>query len=259
MKSKYIVYSVALIFALLMVLSSVGSNAATAPFYTSSIKYPSDVGAGQSFNVTIVSTANFANYNFTVYFAGTNLTGISPTSTIHHYSANNPMYTFSMVAPSVPQTLYLYVVTSAKFDGIQYNYTQTISIDVVSPVYFHVELKNPTSYPIYNITATFYVDGIPVAAKTVPKIMPGSTVEVNVTYVNPNFAHGSHTLIVKINNPNIKIDGNSNYITTSFYYGSPPNYDWIFYVFAVVLGVMIIMVMGSGRRASQPKWKRTKK
>ncbi|PYB67876.1 hypothetical protein DMB44_06785 [Thermoplasma sp. Kam2015] len=256
--NKSIIF-VAVIALLMIGMAGTAANAQTAPFYSSQVSFPSYVGTGQQFNITITSTAGFSNYNYTIYIAGTNLTGISPTNTIHQYYPSKYNYTASITAPDVPQTLYLYIVTSAEFDGIQENYSEMITISVVSPIYFHVSLSNPSAYPVYNVTATFYVDGVPVIQKTVPKIMPGSTVEVNVTYVNPNLGHGSHTLTVTLNNANIKIDGNANSITTKFYYGTPPNYDWIFYVFGVVLIFMVVMVLGSNRGRNQPKWKRSKK
>ncbi|CAC12261.1 hypothetical protein [Thermoplasma acidophilum] len=256
--NKY--FTIPILFALAAILlAGPIANAQTAPFYSSQVSYPSDVGTGQQFNITITSSAGFSNYNFTIYIAGTNLTGLSPTNTIHQYYASKYNYTATITAPETPQTLYLYIVTSAYFDGVQYNYSEMITVSVISPIYFHVFLSNPTSYPVYDVTATFYVDGTPVLQKTVPKIMPGSTVEVNATYINPNLGHGSHTLTVTINNANIKIDGNANSISTKFYYGTPPNYNWIYYVFAVVLVFMVIMVLGSNRGRNQPKWKKAKK
>ncbi|KAA8922287.1 CARDB domain-containing protein [Thermoplasma sp.] len=256
--NRYFIIPVMIATFVLLLAGSVAS-AQTAPFYSSQVSYPSDVGTGQQFNITIISTAGFSNYNFTIYIAGTNLTGISPTNTIHQYYASKYNYTATITAPETPQTLYLYIVTSADFDGVQYNYSEMIMISVISPIYFHVFLSNPTSYLVYNVTATFYIDGVPVMQKTVQKIMPGSTVEVNATYVNPNLGHGSHTLTVTLNNANIKIDGNSNSISTRFYYGTPPDYNWIYYVFAFVLVFMVVMVLGSGRGRNQPKWKKSKK
>ncbi|WP_171823320.1 hypothetical protein [Thermogymnomonas acidicola] len=58
----------------------------------------------------------------------------------------------------------------------------------------------------------------------------------------------------------MKVDGSTDYATSTFYYGQPPNYDWIYYVVAVVAVVMIV-VATSRRRPPQtpggrPKWKR---
>jgi hypothetical protein len=46
---------------------------------------------------------------------------------------------------------------------------------------------------------------------------------------------------------------------TKFYYGTVPNYSWIYYVAGVVVVVMVIMAMGAGKRRNipkKPKWKK---
>ncbi|MGC8608431.1 MAG: CARDB domain-containing protein [Thermoplasmata archaeon] len=258
MKVSLAVVAILLISTMVFVFPA--SVQADAAYYSSSISYPSTVGIGQVFNISIVSTANFENYTDIIYFSGTNLTGMQPTNTIYNYSLHGYRFVTQITAPSTPQTIYFYIYTYADFEGVQYNYTQTISVNIISPLYFHVDISNPTSKPIYNLTITYYLDSIPVMDKTISSIMPGQTVNVNYTYVDPYLSTGTHTLEITVNNPNILVDGKQASASTSFYYGTPPNYNWIYYIVGAVAVVMVIMALGAGRpRAPQPKWKRKKK
>ncbi len=254
-------FAILIILITSIMIFAVPSSAQTnAAYYSSTITYPSSVGTGQTFNISVISSASFENYTDIIYFSGTNLTGMSPTNTIYNYSVNDYRFVTQITAPSTPQTLYFSIFTDADFEGVQYNYTGTISVSIIPPIYFHTDLSNPTSKPIYNLTLTYSLDGTPIADKTINSILPGQSIMVNYTYINPYLSTGSHTLTVSVNNPNIIVNGKSVSVSTTFYYGSPPNYDWIYYVVGAVIVVMAIMVLGAGRpRISQPKWKRKKK
>src|SRR5579875_1276432 len=225
--------------------------------FNEDISAPSYVGAGQNFTITVNESKGYSNYTVVAYFGGENLSGFSQTSSYYNFLGNKTSVKITSTAPSAPGTIYVTIVSSADFQGFPVRTTQTVSIEVVQPLVFRVSVSNSDTVAVKNLTVNFYLNSIYIGNKTVAEVSPGSTTSVNFTYVSPSIKPGEYKLTVNVSNPFVSINGNGGSYTTTFYYGNPPNYNWIYYVAGVVVVVMIFIALAGGRRTSgtpPPKW-----
>lgn len=257
----------ALILGLVLLLFTSGSMAAVASastqgsIYNAQVQVPYYVYTGQNFEMYVNNTGGFSNYSVTVYFSGQNMTGFSPTNTYHNFSSSQPDFGFQVKAPNGTQQMKFLVKTSAvSSSGATETFTSTYTVNVISPIFLHATVTNTKQVPLYNVTVNFYVDNSYVTTKTIQSLGSGQTVLLNYTWLNPYLNNGEHTLKVEVNNTLISINNGGSSVTTHFYYGSPPNYNWIFYIVAVVAVFMFVMAMGAGRRPRvgerKPKWRK---
>lgn len=261
----------ALILTLILLVISSGSLAAVASaapssnnsVYTTQVNVPFNVYTGQGFFMYVNSTYGFTNYTVTVYFSGDNLTGFAPSNTFHNFSASNPDFVLEVTAPNVKQQMTFMVKTTADSSSGAKSFVSTYKINVIPPIYLHAAVTNKNTVSLYNVTVNFYVDNTYVASRTITTIGAGQTQNLNYTWLAPYISNGEHTLEVQVNNTMLSINGGGNSVTTHFYYGNPPNYNWIYYIVAVVAIFMLVLAMGSGRRPKvgerRPKWRDTKK
>ncbi len=254
---------VILLVALLLSGGMVGlASIATADsgLYSANVNVPYYVYTGQQFNLYVNNTFGYSNYSVTIYFAGDNLSGFSPTTTYHNFSASNPDFVIPMTAPGTVQQITVFVKSSAQSSSNTFKASSTYTINVVKPIYLYASVSNKNSVAMYNVTVNFYVDSNFVASKTIPTLSPGQSTMVNYTWTAPYLKNGEHSLTVQVNNSLISINSGGSSVTNHFYYGTPPNYTWIYYIVAAVGVFMIIMVMGAGRRPRvgerSPKWKK---
>lgn len=232
--------------------------------FSASVGYKSVLLVKSTSQIYINATSGFKNYNLTVYFAGENMTGFQPTNTFHKYQINNPYFVFNITAPTSPQTVYFTINVSATNSTGRLYHVASYEISILSPIVLYATVTNKNSVPIYNITLAFEIDGIQRATKEVPVINSHSTVTISVSIVPlPPLKQGRHTITVSIvgNNPLILINGQqANSYTSNFYYGSPPNYSWIYYIAVAVVVFMLFMIYASGRRppagSQVPKWRK---
>ena len=222
---------------------------------------------GENFTIYVNDTNGFTNYTVTAYIAGNNLTGLSPTSSIHNFQASNPDFKFSVTSPIASQTLYITIISAAQYGSTSVKTSKTIQVTVVDPIVFHAVVQNTGVSTVKNLTVDFYLDNSasPIGNVTVNSIAPNQAVNVNFTYpLDPAkyLGNGEHTLRVSTGNQLISINGNIGSSTTTFYYGTPPNYNWIFYVAAIVVVFMVFMAFSSGRKTTPgmraPKWRKQK-
>ncbi len=222
---------------------------------------------GQNFTVNVDNPLGFTNYTMTAYISGSNLTGLSPTSTVHNFQASNPIFSFNVKSPINQQTLYITITTAAQYGGSYVKSTQTIQVTVIDPIVFHAVVLNTGVTTVKNLTVNFYLDSSPnpVGNVTVKSVAPNQAVSVNFTYpLDPAkyLGSGEHTLKVTTNNPLVSINGNQGPLTTNFYYGTPPNYNWIYYVAVIVVVFMIFLALSAGRKPvpgmRAPKWRKQK-
>ncbi len=222
---------------------------------------------GQNFTVSVDNPLGFTNYTMTAYISGSNLTGISPTSTVHNFQGSNPIFNFNIKSPVTQQTLYITIVTAAQYGNSFVKATQTLQVTVIDPVIFHAIVLNTGITTVKNLTVNFYLDNSPnpVGNVTVKSVAPNQEVSVNFTYpLDPAkyLGTGEHTLKVTTNSPLVSINGNQGSSTTKFYYGTPPNYNWIYYVAAIVVIFMIFLALSAGRKTvpgmRTPKWRKQK-
>ncbi len=223
------------------------------------VQYRSVAYTGENVTVYVNGTYGFENYNLTVYFAGNNLTGFRPTNTYHNYSVNNPYFSFNITAPTTPQMVYMYVVLSATDGSGTVKFSSMYPLKVVSPMILHATVSNPSSVPVYNTHINFFIDGISVASRVVPYIAPHGKVVVSVTLaLTVKLSSGEHTLTVSVNSAALMVNGAVSQYTSKFYYGTPPNYTWIYYIAAAVIAFMAFMAFAAGKKRTpgMPKWKR---
>ena len=242
---------------------AVGSSSQYVPPFSSQIAAPSFTSTGQNFTLYVNNSAGFTNYSVTVYMSGENLTGASPLSSYHNFKTSNPDFVVNVTAPQAAQTIYFLIVSAADYGSSRVVKKDSYQISVITPIILHAEVKNQGTLPIYNLSLNFTLSDssgiIYQGHKTVSKILPGQTVSVSLTYTNNQLKNGEYSLNVSSHNPLVKINGQTSSSTSNFYYGQPPNYNWIFYVAAGVVIFMVFFALSAGRRptaASRPKWKK---
>ncbi len=242
-----------------------GSSSGPYPaIFSASVNYRSSVITNQNIHVYVNATYGFSNYNLTVYFAGENMTGFQPTDSFHQFSASSPYFIFNITAPSTPQTVFMHIVVTASNGTGTLTYSTQNEITVYSPIVLYAAVTNSGPVPLYNLTLQFFIDGSQRSTVTIPVIASHRTVKVNTTVVPvPALSKGKHTVTVKVsgNNPLVLINGEqATSYSSSFYYGTPPNYTWIYYIAAAVVVFMAFLVFASGRRAPagamRPKWRK---
>lgn len=241
-------------------LSAIGSSTASyVPPFSSTVSVPAYATTGENLTMYVNDTLGFSNYTVTVYLSGENLTGISPSFSYHNFQATNPDFTVHILAPKAAQTLYIKIVSGADYGSKYVTTVNTYTVTVIAPIIFYATVTNTGTFALHNLTVNFTVDGEFVGSVVAPAIAPGSAYTVNFTYVNPYLTQGEHTLTVTVNNKAVSIDGSAAVYTTHFYYGKPPNYNWIFYVAAVVIAFMVFLALTAGRKStapSKPKWRK---
>ncbi len=234
------------------------STPSTAASFSPTISYPSFVYKGEKFNIYVNETSGYHSYSVNAYFGGTNLTNFSP-SAYHKTSTNNSNFVIGVRAPENCQNVYVNIRSTALN---QTNSTvvssNVINFNVSNPVKLNATIKNSISSPIYNITVGYSINGVSVGSTHIDIIGPNSTSKVNITVPAALIPKGKDTLSISTNNPDITVSGKS---STTFYYGTPPNYNWIYYIAAVAVAFAIFLLLASGRRNTVrvPKWKRRKK
>ncbi len=241
------------------------ANAGTAAkvypsIFSAQVSNPSVAYTGQHITVYVNLTYGFENYNITIYFAGENLTGMTPTNTYHHFSGNSSYFTVPMIMPSTPQTLIFDVDASATTNTGIVSYSVQHQIQVRDPLVLHAVISNPTSVPIQNAKVTFLIDGSVVSTKVISNVPAhGSTnVQTSVILSRP-LSRGTHTITVQVDSSVALVNGAGSSYSSTFYYGTPPNFTWIYYVAGAVVIFMVFLAFASGRRSSSaggPKWRR---
>ena len=263
LKSIFPIIAIILLIAGLVTIVPVDSQAANATF-GATLSYPGTVYSREYFNLNVTETPGYSNYSATVYAAAQNVTNMKPITADQKVSAKNGTFEFSLIAPSyAPQTMYVYIQESAEYKGVQVQHSQEIQIKVVSPIVFHAQLSDSLPVPIYNLTVLFYLDGQQVGSKFVSSLAPNDTVMVNLTLPSNLVSQGTHTLEITVSNASVFIDSSKQSYTTTFYYGTPPNYNWIYYVSIGAAVFMAFLFFVATRRKKGmgyvPKWKRAKK
>lgn len=256
---KLALYSIIAIFIVPMI-AGVAAAQNQVPVYTTNVQVPYNVYDGQIFYVYVNNTAGFTNYSVSIYFSGENLTGFTPTDTYNDFQASNGNFIARLSAPDTAQKLVMTIVTFAQYGSTQVTSKNTYVINVVNPIILHASITNTKAVPIYNTTVNFYVDNVYEGNKTISEIAPGQTIMLNYTWVNPYLSKGEHTLKVQVANSFLTVNGQQSVAASNFYYGSVPNYNWIFYIVGAVAIFMIFMVLSAGRRPRagmrQPKWRK---
>ena len=214
---------------------------------------------GQNITFYANLTYGVTNYSLTIFIAGYNLSGLGPQPYYHFYNATSGDFNQSIVMPNSNGTVTLYAEAQASGTTGYVNATASVNIQVVYPLTLNAIISNPSGIPIRNTTVNFEIDGATVGTKVVAEIAPYSSIQVSINVIPPQLSTGTHTLSILVNNPSAKVDGQTSY-SSQFYYGTPPNFTWIYYVAAAVVAFMVFMVLLAGSRPRnlprKPKWKK---
>ncbi len=205
------------------------------------------------------SKAGYDNYTINILMGAKNDTGLSPLS-YHSFSKNNGNFTTNIRAPSKSENLYLFITETAMKESnskLTTIYSSEKTYNISNPVKFNATVKT-SSAPANNITVNFFVNGNqhPMGAAHISTIKANSSYNATITVPGALVPKGKDLLTITTNNPAVTPPK-----STYFYYGHPPNYNWIYYIAAVAVAFAIFMILVSGKRNTikAPKWKRQKK
>ena len=256
MKKLLVLIAIATLILMPAVSLAAPDSSAVYPTIFSSTIQSHTVYTGESFSVYVNSTYGFDNYSALLLFSGNNLTGMSPGSSMNITNDRSPYMQFNITAPSCAEVLSVFLETSAHAGSTIVSYRTTFTIQVVDPINLTATVKNPTPYTLHNVTVTFAINGVNVSTEVISSLAPYASTVVNAK--SPDrylLSYGSNRIGVYVNTPVVTVKST----TTSFYYGTPPNYTWIYYVAAVVIVFMLFLVFGASRRVPQlrrPKWRK---
>lgn len=242
----------------------VSSGYTYVPPFSQTASLPSYSFVNQNFTVYVNETFGFSNYTLTAYIGGDNFTGSSQQSSLHYFQATSPDFKFNITAPGISQKIYIRVVAAAEYKSASVTNSQSYTVTISQPIVFHAQIVNKGIATVNNLTVNFYLDNAQFASGhvTVASIAPNQVVDVNFTYPFESLTNGEHSLTVTTTSSVINVNGNTGSSTSHFYYGTPPNYTWIYYVAIVVIIVMAFFVFSAGRRPAAgmrpPKWRRNK-
>ncbi len=264
MKKISLIAVISLLFISSFAAMGVSSGYTYVPPFSQTTALPSYSFVNQNFTVYVNETFGFTNYTLTAYIGAENLSGSSQQASVHYFHASNPDFKFNVTAPATPQTVYIKVVAAAEYNGASVISSSTYSVTISQPIVFHAKIVNKGVSTVHNLTVDFYLDNsqFPAGHVTVASIAPNQVVYVNFTYPFESLTPGEHTLTVTTQSSLIQVNGDTGKSTSSFYYGTPPNYNWIYYVAVVVIIVMVFFALSAGRKPAAgmrpPKWRRNK-
>jgi len=252
-KGKAALIAIGIMFILLPLSATISDAGNVYPsIFTSTVSYGT-VYTNENFSIYVNSTYGFNNYTAVLVFSGLNLSGMAPGTTVLSDNQRNPDLVFNITAPSNPGTLSILVMTSAHGSSLM-QYRTTVQLTVVNPIKMQATVSNPTQYYMYNVTVTFAINGNNVSKIVIPSLAPYSTQVVSIQSSAVSLLNkGDNTISVYASTPGALVSGDS-----TFYYGTPPNYTWIYYIAAVVVAFMIFLAVSAGRRSipKSPKWKK---
>lgn len=265
MRRAVLMISVALILFSGIGATGLASAYSYVPPFHQAVSIPSYSFTNESMVLYVNDTYGFSNYTLTIYAGGNNVTGMSPIGSFHTFQATNPDFKVNFTAPEQAQTVYFTIISVANYGASNVSSKANYQLKIISPLVFHAEVTNKGTNPIHNLTLDFYLDGatLPIGDVVIPTLLPNQVVVANLTYPFQSMGSGEHTLKVTTQSPLVSINGNTGSSTSNFYYGTPPNYTWIYYIAAIVVVFMIFMALSSGRRppagSRPPKWRNRKK
>ncbi len=221
----------------------------------------SAVYEGQHFTMFVNATSGYSNYTATLYLGANYDAGMSPLNSTHETSATG-YFEFNITAPQADnQTIYGTVFLTATFYGTPVNYTSNFHVSVYAPVKLYAEVYNSNYIPYYNVSISFIINGATFKTDTISKLTPYSKEKLNITVSSKVLDYGKvNTLEVKVLNAASYKNGVSVSYSSKFFYGTPANYNWIYYISGVVIVFMVFLVLssGRGRGTKQPKWRNRK-
>jgi hypothetical protein len=220
---------------------------------------PTTVGTNGTYEYKIVLNGYFDGYGYHLFLTGSNISG-GTTNELTGLSYSTNVFYVNITFPSTPETVYIYVMGIGIVNGSSQKVTSInyIQVNVIKSIPIQVKIKNLQPFEVKNITVSFFLNGKLIGNSTIQSISPNSTANVTYNYIG-SFENGVNTISVRLNTNLVKFSTGSNVTTIYFYYGKPPNYDWLWYLLAgiVIFTVAIIYLYSAGKkRPGSPKWKK---
>ncbi len=235
------------------------SHAANGSFNVS-VSHPSNVYKTERFQIFFNESAGFTNYTATVYVASEYDIGLTTGGNSHGISKSG-FFEFNITAPDAAnQSIYVTIYATATYGSVIVSKTINFAIPVYEPITLNAYITNTESTTYSNMSVQFILNGALISTKVI-SLGPGQSRDITVTESSSLLNNGVNTLQVKIVNGTLFTGVKSSYVST-FYYGSPPNYDWIYYIAGGVVVFMAFLVLASGKRKTatgQPKWRYNRK
>jgi hypothetical protein len=225
--------------------------------FSGTITAPGSVYEKQVFQVTATSSVGYSNYSATLYLGANYVKGMTPANS-EHLTSKTGQFQFNVTAPSADnQTIYGDIILSATYFNTPVSTTVNFHTVVYSSVTLTAKITNTASIPYYNIPVKFILNGVPFSSQTISILAPYSSKSVNLTIasdlVNPNSVNSLNLEVLNAS----AFSGVPPVYKTTFYFGHPPNYNWIYYISGAVAVFMVFLVLssGRGRGTKQPKWR----
>ncbi len=211
----------------------------------------------ENFPISVNKTKpGYYNYTINILMGAKNDTGLSPLS-YHNFQKNSGNFTTKIRAPSKEENLYVFIRETAMNpkNKLTTIYSTETTYNISNPVTFNATIKT-SSAPANNITVYFSVNGHSMGSSYISRIKANSSYNDNITVPGALVPRGKDLLNITTNNPSVTAPK-----ATYFYYGHPPNYDWVYYISAAAIAFAIFIILVSGKRntVKAPKWKRQKK
>ena len=247
--------SIFIVFIMLLIIFQSYISMAS-PIYVN-VTGPTYVGTNTTETYTIYVNGYFYKYGYHLFLTGENLSGLKQVE--YTGMSSKGVFKVNITFPATPQVVELAVMGIGYYENSSTPYTQIYyyKINVVKSIPFTVRIYNPSSLIIKNVTLSYYLNGNFIGNQTVSSINPGQYENITYYYVG-TLNQGTNSLVVKINSSVLKFSNYSNVYTMNFYYGSPPNYSWAWYLFAVVVVIVVFLILMAefSRRKPRPKWKK---
>lgn len=218
---------------------------------------PTTVGTNGTYEYKIVVNGYFDGYGYHLFLTGSNLTG-GTTQELAGFSYSTNTFTVNITFPSRPGVVYIFVMGIGVVNGTGEKTTTInyLQINVLKSIPITLTIKNTEPYEIKNVTVSFFLNGKLIGNATA-NLGPNSTSNITYNYVG-TFQNGVNVITARLNTNLVKFSTGSNVTTLYFYYGTPPNYDWLWYLLAgiVLFTVAIIYFYTYGKKTGVPKWKK---
>jgi hypothetical protein len=235
-------------------------SSASSGSFSVNVSHPSAVYKSQFFHVYMNATPGYSNYTSTIYLGAEYAIGLSSGSSTHQLSKHG-YFEYNITAPNAAgQSIFVTIQTYANFGSAVVSKELNFTIPVYEPITLSAFISNNEATNYNNISVEFLLNGALVSTKVI-SLASGQSKEVSVVEPANLMNNGINTLQVKILNGSLFTGVKTTYQST-FYYGTPPNYNWIYYIAAVVVVFMGFLVLVSGKRKitpGQPKWRYSRK
>ncbi len=229
------------------------SYAVTNTYGPVTITGPEKVAIGQTFNYTVNVEQIFNHYKIVFLLSGYNLTGASPISPQYLNGTFTPQ-NFTITAPSVQTTLFLFFQIIAYLNGQVFYYNITQTVQVLNYTVLKVKVYNPTKFIFKDLNVSFYVNGEYVGSSQLN--ISGNTTE-NVTYqwLSGTLSPGIYNIQAKINSSVVKLIGGKYSIDIQV---GNPYLEYVYIIIAIVLAMVVVIVLITAiyNRRNKPKWKK---